>query len=182
MEYHLVRKVMKCWTHYNMLLFCCLVTKSCPTLFDPMDCSFPVLHWLPEFAQTHVHWVSDAIQPPHPLLSPSPHALPFSSCPQLLPCQGLFHKSSLHIRWPKYWSFSFSISPSSEDSGLSSFRMDLFSFRDDWLSVIGFCSEHDVLRPQHGWTSKHHAQNRSQSECHTLCDSIDMKGPEEAGP
>ena len=56
----------------------CLVTQSCPTLCDPMDCSmpdFPVLHRLPEFAPTHVHWIDDAIQPSHPLLLPSPPAL-----------------------------------------------------------------------------------------------------------
>ena len=67
--------------YLNLLVFifshscCCLVTKSCPTLWDPMDCNtpgFPVLHYPPEFAQTHVHWVSDAIQPSHPLLPPSP--------------------------------------------------------------------------------------------------------------
>ena len=54
---------------------CCSVAKSCLTLCDPMDCStpgFPVLHYLPEFTQTHVHWVGDAIQPSHPLLLPSP--------------------------------------------------------------------------------------------------------------
>ena len=95
--------------------------QSCPTLYDPMDCSmpgFPVLHQLPELAQTHVHWVSDAIQPTHPLSSPSPPAFNLSQH------QGLFHESVLHIRWPKYWSFSFSISPSNEYSGLISFRMD----------------------------------------------------------
>ena len=57
---------------------CCLVSQSCLPLCDPIDCSmprFPVLHYLPEFAQTHVHWVSDAIQPSHPLLPPSPPAL-----------------------------------------------------------------------------------------------------------
>jgi len=61
---------------------CCSVAQLCPTLWDPKDCStpgFPVLHHLPEFAQTHVHWVSDAIQPSHPL-SPT-----FSSCPQSFP-------------------------------------------------------------------------------------------------
>ena len=66
---------------------CCSVTKSCPTLCDPMDCStpgFPVLHCLPEFAQTHVHLVNDAIQPPHPLSPPSPPALSLSQH------QGLF--------------------------------------------------------------------------------------------
>ena len=57
------------------LIICCSVTQSCLTLYDPMDCStpgVPVLHHLPEFAQTHVHWVGDTIQPTHPLLSPSP--------------------------------------------------------------------------------------------------------------
>ena len=66
---------------------CYSVTQSCPTLCDPMDCStpgFPVLHYLPEFAQTHVHGVSDAIQPSHPLSSPSPSALSLSQH------QGLF--------------------------------------------------------------------------------------------
>ena len=63
------------------------VAQSCPTLCDPMDCrtpGFPVLHYLPELAQTHVHWVSDAIQPSHPLLSPSPPAFNLSQH------QGLF--------------------------------------------------------------------------------------------
>ena len=97
------------------------VPQSCPTLCDPMDCStprFPVHHQLSEFTHTHVHWVGDAIQPSHPLSSPSPPAL---NLPQH---QGLSSESALHIRWPKYWSFSFNISPSSEYSGLSSFRMD----------------------------------------------------------
>ena len=61
--------------------FCCSVTQSCSTLCDPMDCStpgFPVLHYLPEFTQTHVHCVSDAIQPSHPLSSPSSPALNLS--------------------------------------------------------------------------------------------------------
>ena len=62
---------------------CCSVTKSCPTLCDPMDCSmpgFPVLHHLPEFDQTHVYWVSDAIQPSHPLSPRSPLALNLKMC------------------------------------------------------------------------------------------------------
>ena len=87
-----------------------------------MDCSIPgflVLHHPLEFAQTDVHWVSDAIQP-------SKHVVPFSSL-QSLPASGL------HIRWPEYWSFSFSISPSNEYSGLISFRIDWF----DLLVVQG---------------------------------------------
>ena len=87
------------------------VTQSCLTLCDPMDYSMPGLpvhHQLLEFTQTHVHWVSDAIQPSHPLLSPSPPAL------NLTQHQGLSNESALHIRWPKYWSLSFNISPSNE--------------------------------------------------------------------
>ena len=80
-----------------------------------------VHHQRTEFTQTRVHWVSDAIQPSHPLLSPSPTL-------NLSQHQGLF-QSVLHIRWPKYWSFSFSISPSNEYSGLISFRMD-------WLDLL----------------------------------------------
>ena len=83
---------------------------------------FPVLHHLWEFAQIYVHWVSDAIQPSHPLSSPSPLAFNLSQH------QGLFQwVSSLH-QVAKYWSFSFCISPSSECSGLISFRMDWLSF------------------------------------------------------
>ena len=81
-----------------------------------MNCSMPaspVLHYLPEFVQIHVHWVGDAIQPSHPLPSPSPAF-------KLSPYQGLFQWVSFCIRWPKYWSFSFSISPSNEYSELIS--------------------------------------------------------------
>ena len=86
--------------------------------FQGINCCSFVLHHLPEFAQICVHWVSDAIQPSHPLSSPSPPTF------NLSPHQGLFSVSVLRIRWPKYWSFSFNISPSSEHSGLISFRMD----------------------------------------------------------
>ena len=95
-------------------------------LCDPMDCStsdFPAHHQLLEFTQTHVHWVSDAIQPSHLLLSPSPPALNLSSI------KVFSNKSALRLRWPKYWSFSFNISPSNEHPGLVSFRMD-------WLDLL----------------------------------------------
>jgi len=82
---------------------------------------FPVHHQLSELTQTHVHQVGDAIQQSHPLSSPSP-ALNLSQH------QGLL-QLVLHIRWAKYWSFSFSISPSNEYSGLISFRMD-------WLDLL----------------------------------------------
>ena len=73
----------------------------------------PVHHQLPEFTQTHVHWVSDAIQPSHPLASPSPPA------PNPSQYQSLLDESALHMRWPKYWSFSFSIIPPKKSQGWS---------------------------------------------------------------
>ena len=100
----------------------------CPTLCDPMNCStpgLPVHHQLPEFTQIRVHRVSDAIQPSHPLSSPSPPA------PNPSQRQSLSSESTLCMRWPKYWSFSFSIIPSKEHPGLISFRMD----RLDLLAV-----------------------------------------------
>ena len=96
------------------------VAQSCPTLCDPMNCStpgLPVHHQLPEFTQTHVHRVGDAIQPSHSLSSPSP------------PAPNPSQQSTLHMRWPKYWSFSFSIIPSKEHPGLISFRMN-------WLDLL----------------------------------------------
>ena len=97
---------------------CCLVAQLCPALcwtlcwlFAMMDYitpGFPVLHYLLEFAQTHVHWVNDTIQPSHPPLHPSPPAL---------------NEWALHIKQPKDWSFSFSISSSNKYSSLISFRM-----------------------------------------------------------
>ena len=95
-------------------------------LFDPMDCSTPGLlihHQLLKLSQTHVHWVSDAIQPSHPLSSP------FLLPSIFLSIRDFSTESALHIRWPNYWSFSFSISPSSEYSGLNSFRID-------WLDLL----------------------------------------------
>ena len=88
-----------------------------------MDCStpgFPVHHPLPEFTQTHVHWVSNAIQPSHPLSSPLFLPSIFSSI------RVFSYELALCLGWPKYWSFSFSISPSNEYSGLISFRVNWF--------------------------------------------------------
>ena len=96
-----------------MYFSCCSVAKSCLTLCDPMDCStpgFPVLHHLLEFAQTHVHGVGDAIQPSHPLSSPSSPAFSLSQY------QVLFQWVCSSHQVPKYWSFS--ISPSNEYSRL----------------------------------------------------------------
>ena len=105
--------------------FCCSISKSCPYLCDPMNCStpgFPVLHHLLELAQTHVCWVGDAIQPSQPLLF----------LPSIFPSiRGFSNEWVLHIRCPKYWSFHFSISPSNEYSGFISFRVD-------WLDLLTF--------------------------------------------
>ena len=102
------------------------VTQSCLTLCNPMDCrrpGLPVHHQLLELAQTHVHQVSDAMQPSNPLSS----LLLLSS---VFPSIRVFSNGSiLHIKWPKYGSFSFSISPSNEYSGLISFMMD-------WLDLV----------------------------------------------
>ena len=108
-------------------LCCCSVNQLCLTLCNPMDCStpgFPVLHYLLELAQTHVHWVGEAIQPSHPLSSPSPPAFNLSQH------QRLFRWVSSSHQVLKYWNFSFRISSSNEYSGLISFRIDWF----DWLS------------------------------------------------
>ena len=90
----------------SWVLLLCSVAKWYPTLSDPMDCStpgFPILHYLLEFAQTHVHWVSDALQPSH---SSATH---FSSCSQSFPASGSFPTNwPFAIRWPKYCSFSIS--------------------------------------------------------------------------
>ena len=119
------------------------VTQSCPTLCDPMDCStpgFPVHHQLLELTQTHVHWVDDAIQPPHLLSSLSPPTF------NLSPHQGLSNESVLHIRWPKNWSFSFSISHFNEYSGL-------ISFRNDWFDLLAVQGALKHLLQHHSWTA-----------------------------
>ena len=102
------------------------VAQSCPTLCNPMNRStpgLPVHHQIPESTQTHVHWVGDAIQPSHPLSSPSPPA------PNPFSIRVFSSESVLHITWPKDWSFSLSINPSNEYSGLISFRVD-------WLDLL----------------------------------------------
>ena len=102
------------------------VAQSCLTVCDPMNCStsgFTVHHQLPEPTQTHVHWVGYTIQPSHPLLS-------LLLLPSIFPgIRAFSNRSALCITWPKYWSFSFNISPCNEHSGLISFRMD-------WLDLL----------------------------------------------
>ena len=113
----------------------CSVTKSCPTLCNPMD-------FLPGLlAQTHVHWVCDAIQPSHPLSSPSP-----PTC-NLFLHQGIFKWVSSSHQEAKLWSFS--ISPSSEYSGLISFRMDWLDFlavQGTLKSLLHHSSKASILR------------------------------------
>ena len=115
--------IKKRWQEYTEFS---LVTQWCPALCNPIGCSmpgFPVHHQLPELAQTHFHCIGDAIQPSHPLSSPSSPASIFPSI------RVFSSEPVLRIRWPKYWSFSFSISPSHEYSGLISFRMDWLDLR-----------------------------------------------------
>ena len=111
---------------YFLIIQFSSVTQSCLTLCDPMNHStpgLPVNHQLPEFTQTHVHQDGDVIQPSHPLSS-------LLLLPPIPPSIRVFsNKSTLRIRWPKYQSFSFSISPSNEHPGLISFRMD-------WLDLL----------------------------------------------
>ena len=113
-----------------------------------MDCStpgLPVHHQLPEPIQTQVHWVGDATQSSHPLSSPSPPAFNLSQH------QGLSNEWVLHIRWPKYWSFSFSICPSNNYSGLISLRMD-------WLDLLAVQGTHKSLL-------QHHSSKASILQC-----------------
>ena len=112
----------------GLLGHCYLVAKLCLTLCDPIDCSMPVflvLCYILEFAQIHAHWVGDAVY--RSLLLCLQSFLASGSLPMTLIYQALC------IRWPKYWSFNFSISPFNEYSGLISFRIDLF----DLLAVQG---------------------------------------------
>ena len=124
------------------------VAQSCPTLCDPMNRStpgLPVHHHLPEFTHIHVHQVSDAIRPSHPLSSPSPPALNIPSI------KAFSNESALHMRWPKYWSFSFSIIPSKEHPGRISFRMD-------WLDLLAVQGSLKSLL-------QHHTSNASILRC-----------------
>ena len=103
----------------------------------------PIHHQLPEFTQTHVHWIGDAIQPSHPLMSPSVPTFNLSRV------RVFSNESILHIRWPKYWNFSFSLSPSSEYSGLISFRID-------WVGLLAVQGTLKSLL-------QHHSSNREFS-------------------
>ena len=135
--------VVRNWNNLNVYHFSSVqfisVAHSCLTLWDSMNHStpgLPVHHQLPESTQTHVHWDGDAIQPSHPLSSPSPPAL------NLSPHQGLFKWVSSSHQMAKYWSFSFNISPFNGYSGLISFRMD-------WLDLLAVQGTHKSLLQHH---------------------------------
>ena len=121
---------------------CCgSIAKSCPTHCNPMDCStsgFLVLHYLPEFAQTHDHRVGDVIQPSHSLSLPSPPAFNLSQH------QSLFQKVGSSHQAAKYWSFSFSISHSNEYSVLISFKID-------WHDLLAVHRTLKSLLQHHSW-------------------------------
>ena len=122
------------------------VAQSCPPLCNPMDCStqgFPVHHQLPESTQTHVHWVGDAN---HLIL-----CRPLLLLPSIFPSIRVFSNESVFpIRWPKYWSFSFNISPSNEHPGLISLRMD-------WLDLAVRGTRKSLLQ--------HHSSKASILRC-----------------
>ena len=127
------------------------VAQSCPTLCDPMNRStpgLPVHHHLPEFTQTHVHQVGDASS--HPILG-----RPLLLLPPIPPSTRVFsNESTLRMRWPKYWSFSFSIIPSKEIPGLICFRMD-------WLDLLAVQGTLKSLL-------QHHSSNASILQCSAL--------------
>ena len=145
-------KMISYWIYLSVSCFeiyscCCLVTKSCPTVCDFMNCSmpgFPVLYYLPEFAQTH-----ESVMPSKHLILCHPLLL----LPSVFPSIGVFSSElALCIKWAKYWRLSFSISPSSEYSGLISLRIDQF----DLLAIQGtFKSllQHHSLKASILWCS-----------------------------
>ena len=147
------------WTYLGVIILLQFssVAQSCSAFCDPMNCStpgLPVHHQLPEFTQTHIHRVSDAIQPSHPLSYPSPPALNPSQH------QSLSNESTFCMRWPKYWSFSFSIIPSKEHPGLISLRMGWL----DLLAVQGTLKS--LLQPHSSKDQFFGAQPSSQSNSH----------------
>ena len=134
----------------------CSVTQLCLTVCDPMNCStpgFPVLHQLPGLAQTYIHWVSNTIQPSYPLSSPSFLAFSLSSF------RVFSNKWVLCIRWPKYWSFSFNISPPMKIQGWFSLELtgliSLLSKELLWVFSTRI-QKHQFFGPQPSlWSNSH---------------------------
>ena len=141
-------------------LFSSAQSLSCVRLFaTPRTAAHPVHHQLPEFTQTHVHQISDAIQHRilcHPLLLP----------PSIFPSIRVFsNESALRMRWPKYWNFSFNINPSNEQTGLLSFRMD-------WLDQS--VSEEKSDKTEQQRRSEGKALRGKKKICHVVA-SVDHK-------
>ena len=162
-----IRKIPGSWAYLNLYqsVQFSSVTQSCPTLCDPMNCStpgLPVHHQLLESTQTHVHWVADAIQPSHPLSSPF---TPSSIFPSI---KVFSNESALCIRWPKYWSFSFSISPSNESPQefLSSLRISSIQNHSEFKKSSQFCHFHHTIGFFYGA-----GQSSVLSMCLWLCTS-----------
>ena len=127
---------------FTNFIQCCgvwLISSVQPTLWDPMNRStpgLPVHHHLPEFTQTHIHWVGDVIQPSH-------LCHPLLLLPPIPPSIRVFsNESTLCMRWPKYLSFSFSIIPSKVIPGLSSFRMDWLDLLAVWGTLKSLLQHH----------------------------------------
>ena len=145
----------KCWMN-DHLLCVQFISVAQSTLCDPVNRStpgLPVHHQLPKFTQTRVHRVGDAIQPSHPLLAPSPPA------PNPSQHQSLFNESTLRMRWPKYWSFSFNIISSKEHPGPISSRMD-------WLNLLAVQRTLKSLLQNHSSIQFFGTQLSSQSNSH----------------
>ena len=128
------------WGLWNSAVVVVHLLSHVPLLVSPWTaaCQASLSFTLSEFAQVHVHWVSDAIQPSHPLSSPSPLAL------NLYQHRVFPNESGLCIRWPKYWRFSFSTNPFNENLGLVSFRTECFAL----LTVQGTLKS---LLQHHSW-------------------------------
>ena len=155
----MIRYVCILWNdHQNKSSYnCCSVTQLCLTLWDPMDCSmpgFPVLHHLPEFVQTHVHCVGDAIQPSHPVV-------PFSSCLQSFPASGSFPMSPLFASGGQNIgaSASASVLPMNIQDWFPLGLTGLISLQSKWLSRV-FSSttirRHQFFKVQpSSWSNSH---------------------------
>ena len=153
--------LLECKIQINQMMlqsvqFNCSVMSDCDRM-DYITPGLPVYHQLLEFTQTHVHQVSDATQQSYPLL-------PILLLPSVFPSIRFFsHESVLLIRWPKYWSFSFSVSPSKEYSGLISFKMDWF----DLLAVQGTLKSLLQHHSSKASILQHSAFLQSNSHIHT---------------
>ena len=146
------RLAMLSTNHSFFIYACCSVAKSCPALCNPTDCNtpgFPVLQCLPELAQTHTHWISDAIL-----------CCPLLLLPSIFPSIRVFsNEMAPYIRWPTCWSFIFSLSPSSEYSGLISFRIDWFDLASQ--GTLKSLLQHNSTKASSLWRSAFFIVQRS---------------------